>query len=354
MREYGSEHPGILLPDGYFKSFEHYGHCNWLRSGREALYLVARNVKPEDEIPVVLMPAYCCHSMIDPFEKAGWRVEYYALNEDLTADLDSLSHLLVSLRPAAALTMNYYGSAFTLDAVAYVKCGFPECICIEDFSHCTFSLSSIHNPEVDYYVSSIRKMVGVCDGSVIISKQPVSEDIVEEGETEFTRARRDYQRLKSKYNYTHDTTQKNVFFPGLKQQEGVLDAFEGVHRISRMGKAMLEALNGEQIAYARQKNMAHLLEILDGKVETVPGIDRSLAGAPFALPILVDDRDNVQRRLAGKGVYAPVLWPICDEARSTCSVSARMADKMLAIPIDQRYNWDDIEDIAKIIISVIS
>ena len=354
MREFGSEHPGILLPDGYFNILGQYGHTTWLRSGREALHLVALNLNKNHNKPVVLMPAYCCHSMVDPFEKAGWRVVYYPLNEDLTANIESLTDLLVTIQPAAALTMNYYGSASTLEAVSCIKCGFPDCICIEDFSHCTFSFPSIHNPEVDYYVSSIRKMVGVCDGSVIISKQPVSEDVVEEGETEFTRARKDYQRLKSKYNYTQDITQKNVFFPGLKQQEGVLDAFEGVHRISRMGKAMLEVLNGEQIAYARRKNMAHLLEILGGKVETVPGIQRSLGGAPFALPILVNDRDIVQRRLASKGVYAPVLWPICDEARLTCYVSARMADKMLAIPVDQRYSWDDIEDISKIIISVIS
>ena len=81
----------------------------------------------------------------------------------------------------------------------------------------------------------------------------------------------------------------------------------------------------------------------------VPGLERSFDGAPFSLPILVNKRDEMQKKLAQKGVYAPVLWPICDEARATCPVSATMADMMLSLPIDQRYDWDDIEDIARII-----
>ena len=107
MREYGSEHPAVLLPDGYFETFHTFGHCTWLRSGREALHLVALNIKGVKQKPTVLMPAYCCHSMVDPFEKAGWEVFYYRLNKDLTADLEYLTQLLVTMQPDAALTMNY-------------------------------------------------------------------------------------------------------------------------------------------------------------------------------------------------------------------------------------------------------
>lgn len=351
MREYGSEHPAVLLPDGYFDSFNKLGHCIWLRSGREALHLVALNVKRKNEHPIVLMPAYCCHSMVDPFVKAGWVVKYYRLNDDLTVDLEYLSHLLVTVRPTAALTMNFYGSASTQDAVSYIKCGYPECVSIEDFSHCTFSLQDIFNPQVDYYVTSIRKSIGVCDGSVIISKQALDESCVEDKDTEFVHARRDCQKLKAAYNYTQDSFQKNVFFPELRRQEGELDGFSGVHRISNTGWAMLETVNGEMIRYARQKNMKHILEHLNGKVESVPGIEKCLDGAPFSLPILVNNRDEVQKCLAQKGVYAPVLWPIADESRSICPVSAQLADKMLSIPIDQRYNYDDIEDIASIVLA---
>ncbi len=351
MREYGSEHPAVLLPDGYFDTFEKFGHCTWLRSGREALHLVALNIKGNKQEPTVLMPAYCCHSMVDPFEKAGWKVVYYRLNEDLTADLDYLTHLLATVRPTAALTMNFYGSASTQDAVSRIKSGYSECLCIEDFSHCTFSLADIHNPQVDYYVTSIRKSIGVCDGAVIISHKALDEKWVEVGDTEFVSVRRDCQKLKAQYTYLQRGDKKNIFFPELRRQEGELDNFLGVHRISKTGEAMLKTVNGEMIRYARQSNMKHLLERLQGKVETIFGIERCVEGAPFSFPILVENRDEVQRKLAQRGVYAPVLWPIVDEARVICSVSARMADSMLSLPVDQRYNYDDIEDIASIVLS---
>ena len=359
MREYGSEHAAVLLPDGYFKTFNQYGKCTWLRSGREALHLVALNLgstgSPQVNIdkPVVLMPAYCCHSMVDPFEKAGWKVVYYRLNEDLTADLDYLAQTLEEERPKAILTMNFYGSASTKEAVACVKKSGPECKVIEDFSHCTFSLADIYNPQVDYYVTSIRKSVGLCDGSVIISKESLDESFIEEGETEFVSVRKNSQKLKAEYTYSQDKERKGVFFPELRKQEGELDAFEGVHRMSNTGKEMLQVINGSMIRFARKQNMKHILDLLAGKVESILGIERCLSGAPFSLPILVKNRDEVQQKLAKRGVYAPVLWPICDEARAICPVSARMADEMLSIPIDQRYNYDDIEDIAKIVLETV-
>lgn len=353
MREYGSEHPAVLLPDGYFETFNQYGKCTWLRSGREALHLVALNLNPNKNQPIVLMPAYCCHSMVDPFEKAGWKVVYYRLKEDLTADLDNLKQALRKENPKAILVMNFYGSASTKKAVACVKNNSSECKVVEDFSHCTFSLADIFNTQVDFYVTSIRKSVGVCDGSVVISKESLDESFIDEGGTEFVSVRKDSQKLKAEYTYSQDKEKKAVFFPELRRQEGELDIFEGVHRISSTGKEMLKVLNGGMIRYARQQNMKHILDLLGGKVESIPGIERCLSGAPFSLPILVNNRDEVQQKLAKRGVYAPVLWPICDEARAICLVSARMADEMVSIPIDQRYNYDDIEDIAKIVLETV-
>jgi dTDP-4-amino-4,6-dideoxygalactose transaminase len=353
MREFGSEHPAVILPDGYFDSFEELGHCTWLRSGREALHLIALYEKPSAEDGVILMPAYCCHSMIHPFEKAGWKIVFYPLNEDLTVDIESLSNLLLKFLPKAVLTMNYYGAASTYDAVNYIKKEYPACICIEDFSHCTFSIRSIFNSKVDYYVSSIRKSVGVSDGSVIISRNPLDESSVSDEETEFTKTRRDVQKLKGRYAYTHEAGTKNIFLSQLRMQEVALDNFDGVYTMSITAQQQLKMLNGHEIALARQKNMEHLLSLLKGKVRMVPGIEKYLGGAPFSLPILVENRDEIQKKLAASGVYAPVLWPISDEARKACTISALMADKMLSIPIDQRYSWDDIEDIAKIIITVV-
>lgn len=352
MREFGSEHPAIVLPDGYFESLGELGReVMYLRSGREALLMAALAVK-NSESPTVLFPAYCCWSMSAPFEKAGYKVVYYRLNEDLTVDIGYLKELIGRVKADAILTMNYYGSAKTDDAVRLAKEN--GLVVIEDFSHCTFSLKQIFNPEVDIYVSSIRKSVGVCDGSIILSKEKMPEQYIQEEVKDFADKRFVAQTDKRLYTWSKDQEKKQDFLGTIRECEGIIDEFTAARPISERAKKMLAQVNGEEIAYARRENMKHLWSRLNGNVRMVPGLEGCFDGAPFSLPILVENRDEVQGKLARKGVYTQWLWPLCDEAMAICPVSKEMNEKMLSVPIDQRFSWDDIEDIANIIIEVVS
>ena len=360
MREYGSEHPAIVLPDGYFESLGELGReIMYLRSGREAL-LMAGIAACDKKEKVILFPAYCCWSMSAPFEKEGYQVVYYRLNEDLTVDLDYLKELMGRAKADAILTMNYYGSAKTDDAVRLAKEN--GLVVIEDFSHCTFSIKQIFNPEVDIYVSSIRKSVGVCDGSIILSKEKMPEQYIQEEVKDFADKRFVAQTDKRHYTWSKDQEKKQEFLGTIRECEGIIDEFTAVRPISERAKKMLAQVNGEEIAYARKQNMKHLWNRLNEfqKVsgvscgfKMVPGLERCFDGAPFSLPILVENRDEVQGKLARRGVYTQWLWPLCDEAMAVCPVSKEMNEKMLSVPIDQRFSWDDIEDIASIIIEVL-
>lgn len=353
MREYGSEHPTVILPDGYFSSFEKYGReITYLRNGREALLYASCNCKPGKEA-VIMCPAYSCWSMTAPFEFSGWTVVYYRLSEDLTVDEDYLKMLLRGCKPDAILTMNFYGSASTSAAIAIVKEFNEKITIIEDFSHCTFCLDQIFNEQVDYYVSSIRKSIGVCDGAIILSKKPTNKAYIESAAPDFGQLRLGAQQEKGRYAYTKSLDDKEVFLSDLRHGEDMIDKLDGVHPISELSLKQIESINGAEIAFARQENMKHLWGLLNGRVKMISGLERSFKGAPFSLPILVDDRDAVQKKLAQKGLYAPVLWPASEEARKVCEVSAYVADHMLSIPIDQRYNYDDIEDIAKIVLKTV-
>ena len=357
MREFGSEHPAIVLPDGYFKTFEQYGlDVTYLRCGREALLLAAITCKmhfPESDY-VALLPAYCCWSMSAPFLKAGWRIVYYRLNEDLTIDIDYLLHLVDTERPQAILTMNYFGSAPTNEAVAAVKDISGEIIVIEDFSHCTFSFDNIFNPQVDIYVSSIRKSIGVSDGAIILSKIQLKKELIQKDTSDFCIIRYRAQREKKLYEWTHNQLKNSEFRRELGGAASLIEEIETVNSISDLSALMLNQVNGQMVAYARRENMRHLIGLLQGKVRLIPNIERSLSGAPFSCPILVEDRDEMQIRLSNNGLYAPVLWPIDVEAEKVCSISNMMSKKMLSIPIDQRYDWNDIEQISEILIDVLN
>lgn len=375
MREYGSEHPAIVIPDGYFDSLNNLDReILYLRSGREALLMAAlairgvrlgvseadpseeiSNTKPLTPNSIILVPAYCCWSMSAPFEKVGYKVVYYRLNEDLTVDLDYLKVLMGRVNADAILTMNYYGSAKTDDAVRLAKEN--GLVVIEDFSHCTFSIKRIFNPEMDIYVSSIRKSVGVCDGSIILSKEKMPEQYIQEEVKDFADKRFVAQSDKRHYTWSKDQEKKQEFLGTIRECEGIIDEFTTVRPISERAKEMLAQVNGEDVAYARRENMRHLWTRLNGNVRMVPGLERSfqkVGSSPFSLPILVDNRDVVQRKLAERGVYTQWLWPLSNDAMAVCPVSRLMNDRMLSVPIDQRLSWDDIEDMADIIISVVN
>lgn len=354
MREYGSEHPAIVLPDGYFESLGEFDReIMYLRSGREAL-LLAGIAACDKKKKVILFPAYCCWSMSAPFEKTGWTVVYYRLNNDLTVNIKYLSQLLRNHKPQAILTMNFYGSACTDEAVRVVKNFNNKIKIIEDFSHCTFSIRNILNDQVDMYVSSIRKSVGVCDGSVILSKEPMPKQYIQEEHKDFADKRFVAQTEKRRYTWSKNQNKKRIFLGIIRECEDIIDDFSAARPISERAKKMLSMINGEEIAFARRNNMRHLWTKLNGKVRMVPGLERSFkkeGSAPFSLPILVEKRDEIQAILANRGVYTQWLWPLCDEAMQICPVSKEMNEKMLSIPIDQRFSWDDIEEIADIIIS---
>lgn len=353
MREYGSEHPAVLLPDRYFYTFEKYGReITYLRNGREALLYASCNCKPGKEA-IILCPAYSCWSMTAPFEFTGWTIVYYRLNEDLTVDEDYLKMLLRGCKADAILTMNFYGSAATNAAIDIVKEFNEKIAVIEDFSHCTFCLDQIFNDQVDYYVSSIRKSIGVCDGAIILSKKPTNKAYIGGAAPSFGQLRLGAQQQKGRYAITKSLDDKDEFLSELRHGEEMIDKLDGVHPISEVSLKQIESINGEEIAFARRENMKHLWGLLNGRVKMIPGLERSFNGAPFSLPILVENRDAVQKQLAQKGVYAPVLWPANEQARKVCKVSAYVADQMLSLPIDQRYNYDDMEDIAKIILTTV-
>lgn len=64
------------------------------------------------------------------------------------------------------------------------------------------SLKLIHNPKINIYVSSIRKSIGVCDGAVILSKEPLPTQYIQEEQKDFADKRFVAQTDKARYTYS--------------------------------------------------------------------------------------------------------------------------------------------------------
>lgn len=351
-REFGSEFSITPTPNGYFDKLIGYGNTALVRSGRESLKLAALSC--EKRSGTALLPAYSCESMSEPFQLAGFTIEYYSLNSDLTPVIEHMSDLILTTGADVVLTMNYFGIADTRSAVGVIKKCSNRTKVIEDFSHCLFSLEYIYNNDVDYYAASIRKSIGIDDGGILIGMNgnSVRHDLVCPDTTEFVRLRREALHLKEEYNYTKDTNTKTIFREMLAKAERSLNEFSDIYVMSDESLDVIKSLDARQVSFARNMNYRHLRGLLESNktIRLLPNI--KTPEVPFSLPVLVENRNYVQKLLSARGVYAPVLWPLSEQKRNVCRVSCKMSDNMLSIPIDHRYRYEDIEEISSIISNV--
>lgn len=347
MREFGSEFPEIILPDGFYNFLKSFGDYAFVRSGREALALCAKSIPKNSG--VALLPALSCDSMITPFTLSGFTPAYYRLNKDLTIDCGHLENMLNVVNPDIVLTMNFFGLTDTARAIYVIKNHSESCIVVEDFSHCLFSLSEIFNNRIDYYAASLRKSLGINDGGVLITKRSIDKTLIKKRENYFFSLRKEAQAKKLLYNHNCNSNIKIEFRTELSKAEHILNEFDDIYAMSDDSRARLELINSHFIARVRRE---HYIK-LRAELKTSNGIElinsTLIPSAPFSLPIIVAKQDDFQKELSQRGVYAPVLWPIRTEQLATCHNSKYFSEHMLSIPIDQRYDFNDICDIASII-----
>ena len=349
MREFGSTFEIEVLPDMYFRNMTSLmSYSAFTRSGREAIGLALASLSPGK----VLLPAYCCWSMSMPFEVAGWHISYYPVNEDLTVDMPSLSALLKEQTPQMVLLVDYFGYASTNEAVQLIKNFDPSILIMEDFTHYLFCLNEKMNPLVDCYVASIRKSVGVPDGGVVLTSFPIKMNSVSDDRTQFVSKHLAAGVLKKKYMYSADDSMK-VFYRGLQAEAGSeIKNDYNLYKISSESEAILSTLNVDAVKYARKSNYEHLYSVVKDNpyfdVLFAPGDNQS----PFMFVVKSKQRDLLQQSLAKLGVYCQVIWPVSDDAKSVCPIAKEMEETMLAIPIDQRYGYYDIEEMGQRINSI--
>ncbi len=91
---------------------------------------------------------------------------------------------------------------------------------------------------------------------------------------------------------------------------------------------------------ANYNTLAHLLRGIPHH-----GVD----GVPFGYPILVPNRDEVLDTLHYESIYATKLWWDAEFDRAKFPVSARYADQLICLPVDQRHTADDMKRVASVV-----
>lgn len=135
----------------------------FFRSGRGALYFAAEQLKkPGDN--VILLPAYHCPALVEPFIAAGYQLAFYPLQADLTVDLTELKHLITA-KTTHCLLVRYFGN----EAEVSSQLAWLSAQGLVTFDDCAHDLQSFLQPELmaDAAICSVKKFIASSDGGAL-------------------------------------------------------------------------------------------------------------------------------------------------------------------------------------------
>lgn len=322
----------------------------WLSTGRSATRFVLKTI--EERNPnikkVALLPPFTCHTVIEPFIEFGYEVHTLPISLGLETTADEIIRGQGLTQASVLIVHRYYGFD-TLPGInqAVEVLRAKGVVIIED---CTQSMNSTFKPsDADYFVGSIRKWCGVPDGGFAICKEGRFTEKPTVEDEAMVEAKRIASVLKYQFLFNHQGD-KPTFKAKYREGEGLLDEQHGFYSIGNISATIQANLNIETLRCQRQSNYQTLLNGL----RNVPSF-RILFNelpeevVPLYFPIHVEDREALQGLLADNDIYAPVVWPKPDFCPPICKEAEEIYEKILCIPIDQRYSVDDMDRIVKVI-----
>ena len=349
-------------------------YIRYTASGREAIALALKSFEQKHPAAVkrCLLPAYMCDSVFFPFEHAGWELHFYHLDRKLKADVDELNKLIGQIRPTLIFIHPYYGVDTWKSARPFFREWREQGICIMEDVTQSYYLESA-GMEADYCVGSLRKWYAVPDGGFVASDEELPGDELALNE-EFTRKKE--RLLQDKWEYLHGQmehekrqTLKAEYLRKNRETESWLDEHTGINAMSEDAAYILSGINEKECESRRKENSRYLHEHVGGRTQIVPVFDRERAdeevvgiledesgggsvwdAAPLYYPVYAEDRDDLQKYLALRGVYAPTLWPVGTENKDVLSQEERyIYEHILALPIDQRYGAREMKRVVEVL-----
>lgn len=328
---------GTLLPE--ITGRQYFSMC------REILQQIARKYNESNR--VVLIPSYTCGTVIKPFEVEGWNVSYYSIGRDLRINTDSLKQKALAITPAIIVVHPFYGAEFNAEEIAAlfeIKKRI-DTILVADGTQ--VALSDKRLDCVDYYVTSIRKWIAIPDGAFVEPNIGIVPRMINE-----TYLSLQLEAMKQRYEYVMTGEMEIKERSRVLNKEAIkeLQGYDAPHAISDFASKSLTNANWVEIEQTRKNNFLCLSKGLSNKkmIQTIYD-ETDLTTAPLYFPIYCDDRVLVQNKLAEHRIYAPVLWPMYNETLLIDDDASYIYQHLLAIPVDQRYNADDMQEIIEVL-----
>lgn len=268
---------------------------------------------------VVHIPYFTCDVLLEPLNKHKISYKFYDVNDDLEPILD----FDIVQKNEVVLLTNYFGlKSNFIENIVQKKVNF-----IVDNSQAYFTKPIIG---IDAFYSP-RKFFGVADGGYLYT------DTFIDHEFEIDRS---YERISHLIKRIELGAENG--YADFKRNDASLEN-QPIKKMSFFTSKILNALDYESIASIRQKNYRYLHDHL--KHTNKLQLPISDFDVPMIYPYRIENANGLRERLIQNKIFCATYWPnVYDWCKEEYN-SYHLTSEIIAIPIDQRYDIDDMKRI---------
>ncbi|MEZ3487743.1 MAG: hypothetical protein K1W22_14475 [Lachnospiraceae bacterium] len=318
-------------------------------SGRTALDAIIKDAKKEHIIKSVLLPSYCCHTMIEPFMRNNIKVRFYDVYIDENGDI--CADIPIPRKQEMFYKMNYFGAVNIKQVNIQVGLGLWD-VSVEDTTHSCFC--DRYKSEADYEFASYRKWFAL-EGFCIAKKNKgfFLDELKLIVHTKYCKIRK--EAFHNKYTYMNG---------GKDDKKKYLNQFDLAEKLLEEDyvgycpdlNSIVEFFNEkdrfDKIKYIRRKNASILVQELKEIEMIQPVISKINENiCPLCFPIILPKkmRDGLKKYLIEQDIYVPIHWPISKVHSGITNRGREIYDRELSLICDHRYDTDDMKREANIV-----
>lgn len=294
-----------------------------LNTGRNALEYILRSI---GKVAKVYLPYYTCEVVLEPLKKLNIPWTYYHINSDF--------ELAEEVNPKAGeyiIANNYYGIKD-----AYIKT-LAEKYGDQLIVDCAQAFFAKPIPGIKAFYST-RKYVGVADGGVAYLGN-LRDDLVEVEEMENTDDHDSHLFKRKQFG-------AEAGFADYQENEKKLDN-QPIRLMSFQTKWILDHINYDKVVARRRENFKYLQEYLSEK-NLLDFQDMDSFACPMVYPFMMNTERNLRKEFIDNKIFVAKYWPNV-ESLEGFETECDIANKVIPIPCDQRYEKKDIQRIIKLV-----
>jgi len=292
-----------------------------LNTGRNALEYILRIRK----YTTIYLPYLSCEVLLEPINKLNVQYKFYKIDEKLNPilDFDLAEH-------DCLLYINYFG----LKTETVKKLAVDVKNLIVDNVH-AFFLKPIGNCDTFY---SCRKFFGVPDGAYLNISTELHINL-----------KRDISI--TRFSHLIKSIDFNI-------EEGYVDYIRNdealcnneLKQMSALSQSILSSIDYEKCAKIRRENFFYLHHHLAGL--NMLDLDFSEDDVPMAYPLLIN-KSELKQELINQKIFVPTYWRNVYEWTKPDSFEYFFTKHSVPLPVDHRYNLDDMKTIVKVLKSLL-